>query len=329
MLSKKKIVIGIHGLGNKPPRTLLSEWWRRAIGEGLQTSGYPRYSLNFRLVYWADILHPQPLSREIKDENDARFLDSPYIAGTAYSQKEPSRIRQKILDFIDKKLLDIFLNEDFSINFSRLTDKILRRYFSDLEEYYQAKYVNSEGRVQEAKQVIRQRLADTLYKHRKSSILLIAHSMGSIIAFDVLNHPSCDVKVDTLVTIGSPLGIPVVMHKIAAEQAKRQNLKLAAPDNIISGWYNLSDLEDKVAVNYRLSDDYAANCRGVIPQDFIVYNNYEVKGKRNPHAAYGYLRAPETAGIINEFIIKERWRWVNWLDKKYNAFQVLKRELFK
>ena len=57
-------------------------------------------------------------------------------------------------------------------------------------------------------------LANALKKHRRKKILLIGHSMGSIIAYDVLTQYATMVPVDTFVTIGSPLGIPVIKSKI-------------------------------------------------------------------------------------------------------------------
>ncbi len=56
-----KIIIGIHGLGNKPPKELLARWWKEAILEGLRKNNYSAKDFNFELVYWADILHKNPL----------------------------------------------------------------------------------------------------------------------------------------------------------------------------------------------------------------------------------------------------------------------------
>ena len=44
----------------------------------------------------------------------------------------------------------------------------------------------------------------------------------------------------------------------------------------------------------------------VIPIDFLVVNNYEINGKRNPHKSYGYLRTPEFSNILNDFIQTEK-----------------------
>ncbi len=51
----KKMIIGIHGLGNKPDATLLHDWWLNAIHEGLGRISKPRENIPFKMVYWADI----------------------------------------------------------------------------------------------------------------------------------------------------------------------------------------------------------------------------------------------------------------------------------
>ena len=43
--------------------------------------------------------------------------------------------------------------------------------------------------------------------------MLIAHSMGSIIGFDVLTFLATDIKINTFITIGSPLGLPVIIKQ--------------------------------------------------------------------------------------------------------------------
>ena len=50
------VIIGIHGLGNKPPGQLLEHWWKLAMIEGLKTSNFDSVISKFEIVYWADIL---------------------------------------------------------------------------------------------------------------------------------------------------------------------------------------------------------------------------------------------------------------------------------
>jgi len=98
--------------------------------------------------------------------------------------------------------------------------------------------------------------------------------------------------------------LPPVMIKILAEQGKKpkKHITVKTPENIVHAWYNFSDLKDKVATDYNLSDDYEANSRGIRAIDKIVVNNYEYQGEPNPHTVYGYLRTPEVAHVIHTFL---------------------------
>ena len=56
----KRVVIGIHGLANKPEKSLLSGWWKAAIREGLQRIGYGGIHFHFQMCYWAHHIYPIP-----------------------------------------------------------------------------------------------------------------------------------------------------------------------------------------------------------------------------------------------------------------------------
>nr|NIR53121.1 hypothetical protein [candidate division KSB1 bacterium]NIR73245.1 hypothetical protein [candidate division KSB1 bacterium]NIS28359.1 hypothetical protein [candidate division KSB1 bacterium]NIT75003.1 hypothetical protein [candidate division KSB1 bacterium]NIU29092.1 hypothetical protein [candidate division KSB1 bacterium] len=155
------------------------------------------------------------------------------------------------------------------------------------------------------------------------------HSMGSIIAYDVLTDVASDVNIHTFMTLGSPLGSPAVMKKMLAEQYAEQTndseseKKLATPENIKKNWLNLSDLNDNVALNYDLADDFEPNSHGVGPKDVIVNNDYEYEGKKNPHKSYGYLRTPEVAEVIHEFLAEERPSLADILRDSWERFIAL------
>ncbi|HPF52674.1 MAG TPA: hypothetical protein PK335_13925 [Draconibacterium sp.] len=301
-----KVIIGIHGLGNKPPRNLLKNWWQMAIEEGLRKwkNEIPAYS--FELVYWADILHENPLDENCTDKEDPLFLDEKYLPSSGNYVPEDHSKRKKILDFLGREMNSIFLNDDFSLNYSFLTDAIVRHFFTDLDKYY--KDTLDVKTSKNVKDLIRQRTAEMIRKHQKDEILVIAHSMGSIIAYDVLAFDIPDITIDTLITIGSPLGLPVVKSKIAAERKIKQKDtgQLAAPSNIKKHWFNFSDLEDKVAINYQLSDDYSENTSQVKPIDFEVHNDYEIDGEPNPHKSYGYLRTQEFSDKVYIFLTTKK-----------------------
>jgi len=213
---------------------------------------------------------------------------------------------------IDKLLL----NEDMSINFSAVTDLIIHHFFKDLDAYYSHNTRGLQRETRPARDIIREELMEVLQKHRKKKICLIAHSMGSIIAYDVLTLCVPDIQIDTLITIGSPLSIPVVIHKYLAETNPKYRQKVVyTPKNVVNHWYNLSDLQDKISMNYTLADDYKPNKKHVHVVDKVVYNDYEIRDERNPHKSYGYLRTPEMAKIIHAFLKFEWKRWFQSIKK--------------
>jgi hypothetical protein len=299
-----KIILGIHGLGNKPPKLLLERWWKDALAEGLRAIGRPRPFLKFRLIYWAQYLHPEPLDPAVQNNKNPFYLANPYILAHTITKKRPTILRKRVLGYIRRQLDKIMINEDLSINYAAVTDLIIRRYFRDLDIYYSKQCLDSKHCSRPAKDVIREELARMLRKYRRRDILLIGHSMGSIIAYDVLTQSVPDTTIHTLVTMGSPLGLPPIMIKILAEQRKKPKRHLTArtPENITKAWYNFFDLEDRVATPYNLSDDYQTNTRHVRAVDAIVFNNYEYKGDPNPHNVYGYLRTSELAHVIDGFL---------------------------
>ena len=128
--------------------------------------------------------------------------------------------------------------------------------------------------------------------------------MGSIIAFDVLSFIMEKATVNTLITIGSPLGAPFVISRIARlYKSKHQgHIKLQTPEAVNKRWHNFSDIRDNIAADHKLSDDFEANSKGVKVKDHIVVNTYRMNGKPNPHKSFGYLRTPEFIEVLTEFI---------------------------
>jgi len=301
---RRKVIIGIHGMGNKPPEKVLKNWWLASMYEGLRTHGYPKHSFRFELVYWAHHLHPLSYDPKLLDENDPLYVDEPYVPSTGKVQPKPSSFRRRSLNFVEKILDKLLLNEDMTINYKSITDSIIRKHFKDLEIYYSSGCMGEKHKGKLARDVIRDDLREILRKFRDFDILLVAHSMGTIIAYDVLNEEGKDRRVDTFVTMGSPLGLPVIISRYAQQQrAFDQKIKpVTTPPNVLRRWYNLTDLEDRVAFNYDLQDDYAPNALGVAAEDMIVHNDYEADGKANHHKVYGYLRTRELAEIIDEFL---------------------------
>ncbi len=312
-----KIIIAIHGLGNKPPESILKSWWKKSIMEGLRTIGYPHFLFKFRLVYWADILYPQPLNPKITDKSNPDFADEPYLPANHSGKRKPGPFIKKIVGKIQKKLNSQLVDQNMSIKYSPVVNLIIQHFFRDLAVYYSDEKTEFADEPVLARDAIRQKLSWLLKKYHRHRILLITHSMGTIIAFDVLSLKNPEITVDTLVTLGTPLGMPIIQSKILAERGISKN-ELFIPDNISNNWYNFFDPDDNVASEPLLQDKFLENKKQVQIKDIKIFNDYEFESERNPHKAYGYLRAPEVAQILHEFLIQDRYQLTIWLSTYIN-----------
>lgn len=132
-------------------------------------------------------------------------------------------------------------------------------------------------------------------------ILLIAHSMGSVIAWDSLwqmAHNERDrMNIDLLLTMGSPLGQRLIQRRLqgSAEDAERRY------PNSIRRWTNLAAVGDLTAVDPILADDFGQMVeRGLVESivDHAIHNFFRLNGDLNVHAEYGYLANAVTARIV-------------------------------
>ena len=313
-----KVVIGIHGLGNKPSKEILENWWLLSMKEGLKSIGKKQKIPRFELIYWSDIFYNSPLNERIGDINDPAYLDEPYRIAPVSLRPETSKVRLKILDFLGEKVNKFLLSPDFTLKYSSLFDSITEKYFHELNAYFNGK---DEGTGEDVRDEIIRRVNKILEKYDDDEIFLVAHSMGSIIAFDVLSHFKPNLRIKVLATMGSPLGMPNVVSKLVAirREMRFENISMRTPPSVENSWYNFSDPEDTVAFNYRLCDDYSENDMGVKPIDFVVFNNYIINGERNPHKSFGYLRTPEFAGVLAEFL-ESKQTFRQWLKNTFSRF---------
>ena len=127
-----KIIIGIHGLGNKPPKDLLKSWWYKSICEGLRKVNRFSYKPPFEIVYWAD----KPLNNLITDPENPYYLDEPYTPAPEMIHQKSNVRRKKFLGFLEDQMDKLLLNEDLSSNFDFFSDMIFKKYFKELEIYY-------------------------------------------------------------------------------------------------------------------------------------------------------------------------------------------------
>ena len=132
-------------------------------------------------------------------------------------------------------------------------------------------------------------------------VLLAAHSMGSVIAYDALWEMSHDerdeLRVDLLLTMGSPLGQNYLQRRILGHD---RTGPARYPANI-GRWINLSAVGDMTAVDPYLKSDFGEMLElGLIDgiEDIAIHNLYRHAGELHGPAESGYLVNMLTAAAV-------------------------------
>jgi hypothetical protein len=136
-------------------------------------------------------------------------------------------------------------------------------------------------------------------------VLLLGHSLGSVIAYDTLwelSHEGRAERVDLFVTMGSPLATRFIRRRM-------RGAGLAGPlayPRSIRRWVNLSARGDTTALQPRLKPFFHEMLDLGLTQsieDHVDLENY-FRGSLglNAHEAYGYLAQPTAAEVIGDWL---------------------------
>ncbi|WIH23945.1 hypothetical protein [Photobacterium damselae] len=274
----RKHYIAIHGRSNKPPTHILEDSWLRAINDGRRHVDQALINKSqFSMAYYADVFYQQPLY----------FDPEPYLPDIptnhaptplAVDEEHLSEMMEQNKWCLDNLFFEPLLSE-FGVYraLNYLSKPLLRYWLTDVYRYFHDPAFALE---------IEKPLIRLLQDYRHHSITLISHSLGTVIAYNVLQKLAAqrttqDISIDRWITLGSPLGLA----SVKAQLKRSLQGSLAVPENV-SAWHNYSDKRDIVCIDGDLADDFARNNSGVRVQDFLVVSAYP----GNPHKSYGYLR---------------------------------------
>jgi hypothetical protein len=292
-------IVHIHGLGPKPAQSILAERELRYISEGVSFTIPPAH---FHLAYWADLMgySPETAAEDEYKEGGNNFRE--------YSSKEQvtfliqGKTRVVIKDTLEDLLLHYLhsseserpkaaqkvLNHLLSFLSNKSAELVYSHFLKDLHRYF------FDGK----RDVVLDRLRDQIAAiPSEEPVCLIAHSMGSIIAFDLLLQGTRNIE--QVITIGSPLGLSVVQKQLGAIGGPTVNQRRVDMSTRISAWVNFYDPLDIVALDSDLNDDFPE--QGIV--NVKVRNEFVTKdGERNHHKSYGYLRTTEVGQVIRAFL---------------------------
>ena len=258
-------IIFIHGIGGKPEEPQYLKQWIEATRLGLKVQILDDA---FSMAYWA----------HLRGEEAAPDVEREIVRSL------PSQQRRFLMTHGSRKARHLsFWQNALSVLF-RWTDEVFRRFLDRyIDDVYN--YFYRDDRRQQIKAVLERELRAA---GQDDKIALLSHSMGTVIALDVLKGEKY--PIDLFVTMGSPLGIEWIKDK------------LGRPDFPagVGRWLNVFDRADPVSFDPDLADDYKKDGREEI-EDRRVRDNFSDKGKRDPHHWHGYLSSDEVASALEAF----------------------------
>jgi hypothetical protein len=286
--SKPARLVLIHGRGqeNRDPDTLKAEWLA-SLTRGAASFGQtlpPNLEVEF--PYYGDILDKYsrelgiPLTSDIQSRGSA--LDDEFLvfqAEFAEAVRQQAGISDAQVDLeygadpaprgpLNWKWVQAILRA-IDKNGAAMNQKTLETFTRDV-----FLYTTRAGIRDEIDAIVAAKLTE-------EPSVVVAHSLGTVVAYSVLRNERRSLRIPLLVTVGSPLAVRAV---------RDQFRPLRSPPPVQS-WYNAFDTRDVVAL-YPLDD---AN----FPVTPAIVNNSAVKNPTsNRHGITGYLDNGDVAKRI-------------------------------
>jgi hypothetical protein len=264
-------VLGVHGVRGyqgEPPEAerLLAGWWSDALAKGLGVTGDRPFTL--ALGYYAHHLRrataqgdDDPAALPAGAREDCARWAALLGAPAAVPQGHPTVPLRDLISWVARRYgLETGLARSLATTFFRE----VHTYFTDA-----GRRAAAQGSVASAIETIRPEV-------------LIAHSLGSVVAYETLWGHSDLPAVELLVTIGSPLAMPgIVLDRLDCAERRRP------PP--VRRWINVADPGDIIAIP-----------PGGVPRTFagVAADMTDVIGAFGYHRVTKYLESGTVAGLV-------------------------------
>jgi pimeloyl-ACP methyl ester carboxylesterase len=272
-------VIFIHGLDNKPEANYLHKLWLRKLahddGVDLDSNG-----VTSSMAYWADVLYESPdvnLAAYELATGQIEGIDSTVAENAIDTSVLPLAEAAKMRALANRLGVDLDANGEMlpgeeaiaAVRLERipmpdwLRQRVMKKVVRDLFLYnYDQEYSPRSGESYKVRDELRSRFLERLKEAEgKGPIVVLSHSMGTIIAYDCLKHIDECPRIQGLITVGSPLGMDEVQAFFPgwSRDDGFPSEKLDGP------WVNVYDPLDVVAgFDPKLANDYRQGGTAVI-----------------------------------------------------------------
>lgn len=291
-------IVFVPGKNPKPPKAQHRQWLWRSLCQGVArvdpaaSEALAASAERFELAAWNQAYYRRSRRREI----DQVWIEalwqkveaSPAERAAARSwRRRAARAMYAIADRLPW-LVDL------------LPDRSVRNTVKETARYFD----NRNGIARAVREVVKASLRKPLQANEP--ILLIGHSMGSIIAYDALwelwHEEGIGGRIDLFLTLGSPLGMRFVQRRLLGHEPDGQR---TYPGNI-RRWINVAAEGDLTALDPILCDDFrplvALGLTEAI-EDYHtgIFTYFRNARGLNFHRSYGYLVHPAVAGIVADW----------------------------
>ncbi|UWU84920.1 hypothetical protein N2605_00195 [Bradyrhizobium yuanmingense] len=278
----------------------LRQTWLEALARGAERAGLgltENLISESSLPYYARILVPlEPQKRSsplesTRDKSPAGNLEKSIDAELALELGSPvlrdSDMKQNPLDESRGPVGRILARAGDRAS-ARLSLNAIRLVMKDVVQYLVDAKVRSD---------VDRLVIDAIEKARPPRIV-VAHSLGSVVAYHSLAGALVNLEVERLVTLGSPLGVLAIV----TELEKLLKLPLCRPP-LVKAWINAADRRDIVALNPNIDrTNLFRSCLSQLPrsyQDVLITNFADVRNDTdNHHGIIHYLDDPIVAASI-------------------------------
>jgi hypothetical protein len=181
----------------------------------------------------------------------------------------------------------------------RLLPEAVRSTAHEIDRYFN----NTDAVASKVRGLLKQMLLPML--EQQDEVLLIGHSLGSVIAYDTLwelsRQEGIAGKVDFL-TLGSPLGMHYIQRRLLG---MNDHGKKSYPDRI-RRWINLSAEGDVTALNQNFNESFHSMLElglveSIEDHSHGIYNFFRNNAGLNCHRSYGYMVNPAVGSIIADW----------------------------
>jgi hypothetical protein len=293
-------ILFVPGLNPKPPRELYRPQLMRTLAAGLARSRpaaaawFAAHPDAFRLVAWTYLFYGA--HRDIT-------VDLPGIE-RLLAQAGPSAEDLGELHSLPRrwKRWSYVIGDTWPLLGRWLAPAATRRLMHEAN-----RYLKNRGGVGDGVRAVLRAELDSAWQ-AGAQVLLIGHSLGSVIAYDTLWELSrvrgSLGRIDLFVTMGSPLATHFIQRKVAGS---RERGAARYPANV-GRWVNFTARGDTTALKPRLAPTFGEMVTlGLLESidDTVGFDNY-FRGELgyNEHEAYGYLSQAVVGSVVGEWLSK-------------------------